>query len=692
MPIDHFSASQLKKFIRCPRKWALKYVHGLDDGGGEALWAGIVFHQLAESANTPVPQGIGKTELRRIAEGDLLIHEDVRLFDLDHDVEPSAKRQQKAAQLVLKGWENGVIGPGLRDGHFDSNILVEEPLSGLTIEGVEVEGYIDLAIVGPKLEVWDYKTTSSWRWAKSQRELQQNLQLILYACDLLGLFPQYKQVEIGQHQFNKKTQTMRTVSTTMSAEAIEEAVDSLAPYAREMKRIAEEADLERTRPNHNACGDYGGCPFLDECHAVDYVGEQSDDKGLGLTSSAGNLQIDSNETEQENDMGFLDNLKEAKKAKQDDDTQTPDEQTVGDDLGAEEAPAPTVQVLGTPFEYETDAMRDKLERLDTALRDANLTEIDASLLSDMTLQRYTVEGLVDLVREELADGADTVDEADIGEEATTAEGVTPPEAPEAPEAKSLSEKTLADWNIEQVKGIGGGTADKIYDSLPEGKQTPLSEFADLDHSELPKVGPKTAGRIAKELADVLGFHNDLPDDSPGASADEAMTEVERAFERWRSIYEGETEPHAKFDLSEFDLDAEGRAEVDRRIEDYSRGVADRHKTDEQSADGQAQPDEHDGAYASSVLLVDCAPSKFNGREVVPLIDLLGPLMTEVADDLGVAHYSLPDYRAGEKQLAGKVLRDIDQFKGKVIVADSVRDYAKSVLEALERHMDVVVKG
>jgi len=703
----HVSASQLTTFIDCERKWAFKYVFGQRPPETEPMRFGSVYHLLAELCNT---EGLSYVKLKRFAKGELTFQDDPRLPEPDFtDGQPDPGRQQRAGQLIKAAWDQGYVGPALRDTmSSEMNYLAETDVQTLEMAGFPVVGYIDLTYEGPDgLYVKDYKGTSSWKWAVDQRSMRKNVQLIVYAQEMLNRCPSYDEVTIGQIQMHKeKLGHIRDVEVTLDRDYVQERFDKLRPYAQRMAEIVEESQLDKTEPNYDACSKYGGCPFIDTCSGVGY-----DDQSDPFSDFGGGPQSDSSTGDQTMKLSDLKqnaNSSDNNDSSSDDSednpfgggglsfgnsTEPPKDDTPdldADDGDDSEDEVHSVTIYGQDVDVhdhdDPAASAKKLEQFNDRLHEMALdsdispAEYDYSLISEMTIQRRTPDGLVELVKEEMG-----VEEDDGEESAPDNPGLEPPEAPEAQQPKSMSDKTLHDWDITQCGGVGAKGAQKTYDKLEDGQDTDLETFASKDFSEFPGIGEKTAKNIEQQLADVLKFHGDLPEDANIEDGDDdgPKDPVEAAFEDWRAIYEGEAE--GTFNLLEYGLDDTQADEVRDKMDSY-RKVDDQFEAEEQEGVQDS------GGSEDSVLLVDCAPLKYNGRPTVLIDDLLAPLKEKVAEQLGVSLYSVPDYREGEKQLAGQVLANLDQFKGKVLVADSRSDYSKSVLEALRPNMDVVVQG
>jgi hypothetical protein len=98
-----------------------------------------------------------------------------------------------------------------------------------------------------------------------------------------------------------------------------------------------------------------------------------------------------------------------------------------------------------------------------------------------------------------------------------------------------------------------------------------------------------------------------------------------------------------------------------------------------------------------VLFVDCAVERWAGRTV--LVDkLLEPLVREVEEAIGTVYYAAPAYREGQRALAERLARDLeDESKvllgpGDAAILWSSHPAAAEVLDVLTRHAFSVVRG
>jgi len=129
-------------------------------------------------------------------------------------------------------------------------------------------GYVDLYKHGDRLQVWDHKTTgdSSWRWAKSPKQLAAFHQPLVYAYALvqnLGV-PRPATVDF-RHIYYATKGTPQAMSVDANGVRFEDAEAMWAQFVEAASGMCAIMDTRTTAedvtPNVEACGQYGGCYF-----------------------------------------------------------------------------------------------------------------------------------------------------------------------------------------------------------------------------------------------------------------------------------------------------------------------------------------------------------------------------------------------------------------------------------------------
>jgi len=150
------------------------------------------------------------------------------------------------------------------------DLLVEQGLSIIVPElSVPLLGYadlIDLSGAFPKL--YDFKSSSNIRrWAKTKRELSENIQLNFYAYIILTeLAPDADSIEMS-HVYIQSRGAAKTkkVSATVSRGHVEGQWEAILDSCKRMLELQCEEFQQNVPQDVTACGDYGGCDFRNHC-------------------------------------------------------------------------------------------------------------------------------------------------------------------------------------------------------------------------------------------------------------------------------------------------------------------------------------------------------------------------------------------------------------------------------------------
>ena len=265
--IEHVSASQFKTYSLCKRKW---YIEKCTDAPrpepSAAMLLGSTVHELLEdyvSEGKEIPDTregrIARTAIEYIPGGELHVELALRMESID------------------------------------------PPLVG----------FIDLYdTMDPSCPiVIDYKTTSAWKWAKTEEQLGTDPQMIAYGKYALEDNPEANEVIVAHIQLKTKgAPESRLVSVELTREHVEEQWAKLVALATEMKQTSYLDSVEEVPPTLSACGAFGGCPFADTCAALGAV-EMNPFAGI---SEVGNKKP---EERKETNMSRLQELRNRKKAK-----------------------------------------------------------------------------------------------------------------------------------------------------------------------------------------------------------------------------------------------------------------------------------------------------------------------------------------------------------------------------------------
>lgn len=243
---EHTSATSLKTFDSCQRKWFLEKVAELKTPETEPLRFGKAFHSGMENCIT-----------------------------CEHGDTPKETFEPKVMKIIEK---NLKLIKELRI-HYRENELsgVEEKITVGFTPNVDYLCYIDFFYYRKErhtLYIHDHKTVSEWKWALTKEDLQNDLQMNLYMfalCtfykELLGDLSSLRVIFV-HNQFNKRSGVGRQVKIEADNQVLGAIFNKSMISAEKTHslRTFDCQDYKKVEPNWEACRDWGGCPFFDICH------------------------------------------------------------------------------------------------------------------------------------------------------------------------------------------------------------------------------------------------------------------------------------------------------------------------------------------------------------------------------------------------------------------------------------------
>lgn len=219
------SASQVSTFELCQRKWAFRYILGHKHPPNDAALLGTEVDKLLS---------------------EWLEHGTV------FDASTHAGQIALSALPVLPKPKSPTL-------EVQAKFLLQLP-------SAKFVGYKDLQYVADVPVVEDHKTTSDFRWAKTEQQLRSDVQAMLYAADSMERFSA-PQVRLRWNYYNtRKVQNPHVVQVQVDCAHVEERlalVDKIAAkivYAYENK-----PPIEELPASVQACTAFGGCPFVSMC-------------------------------------------------------------------------------------------------------------------------------------------------------------------------------------------------------------------------------------------------------------------------------------------------------------------------------------------------------------------------------------------------------------------------------------------
>jgi len=239
--LSHFSASQIKLFNRCPRRWYYKYVEKLPTPPpSDALKYGTLIHEQVEAQI----QG-DDTPTREKAPEPLQLYPHAIPY------------LQHLWRLYHAGW-----------------LLVEKDIHIDTPSGIPIIGRADVVMIG---RIVDHKTTSDKKYMLKPDALAQDLQAQIYMywyhqqnlVELFSLDQNYQQTETSvfvHNYFNKKKHYSTRIEAPIDrASNALYAEEKIFPVTEKMKTACT-LEHNNVQLNKSDCWSYGQpCPFFKRC-------------------------------------------------------------------------------------------------------------------------------------------------------------------------------------------------------------------------------------------------------------------------------------------------------------------------------------------------------------------------------------------------------------------------------------------
>ena len=222
----HASASQIRLYRRCPRKWYYNKIEGLPTPTSKAAELGKKIHAELENY-------------------------------LKFGIAPKSAIAKAGLDF-------------LPDPNVELGLMVEEKIDLVTDDlPVPIIGFADLIEdLNGEIRITDHKTTSSFRNCKSPEELRTDPQAIIYGAFCFEQFdPPSGTLEFRHVYYNTKSPSSRQSFVRLTDAEVSQGLDDLTETVKEMKRDSD-CSTKEVRANPEACSDWGGCPFKARCAKV----------------------------------------------------------------------------------------------------------------------------------------------------------------------------------------------------------------------------------------------------------------------------------------------------------------------------------------------------------------------------------------------------------------------------------------
>jgi len=229
------SASQIETWRTCKRKWAWRKIDRIEGPANTAAEKGKIVHEVLESW-------------------------------LKHGVviDPDATRTLPDGTVFKPG---PIAAAGLKHLPMPGTCGTERRITVKT-KLVKYQGFIDWDVqTGDIPVVGDHKTTSDFKWAKTEDDLRKDPQATIYAAALMNETGK-SAVELRWVYYTTRGRAQsKKVSLIVLREDIEKNFDDLDATSVEIleakKNVKTALHLE---PNVRSCDMYGGCQFRVNCN------------------------------------------------------------------------------------------------------------------------------------------------------------------------------------------------------------------------------------------------------------------------------------------------------------------------------------------------------------------------------------------------------------------------------------------
>jgi CRISPR/Cas system-associated exonuclease Cas4 (RecB family) len=244
------SWSQIEKYRLCPRRWWYsKHRPDIEDPPTEPLLLGQECHDIAEA------HYLGTPEKPRRHQDDHPAYQSTRLLLKDQRLPPRTS----------------------------ADIRVEYPADynlGIDAAGIPVQGKMDLLYSSPSenlLEIWDWKSLSSWKTAKNEDGLERFGQMVIYGTWAFRRLP-IESVVFVHGQIHTKREAARVVATRpLSRDHVLGIYPSLEAAVREMTTLYEVPEAADVPADSSQCRAFGRpCPYVAVCPRSIYAGLTAD--------------------------------------------------------------------------------------------------------------------------------------------------------------------------------------------------------------------------------------------------------------------------------------------------------------------------------------------------------------------------------------------------------------------------------
>ena len=250
--LPHVSASQVKTFQRCNRKWYFEKIMGKRGPSTHAQRRGTAIHEALEIY---------------IKTGEIVdeVHTNVITGRVIPSPTGPANEEETSETFLVRRFVEATKE------HIDHEkvVAVEGNMRLETYEGgPDWIGFIDLLTTK---RVIDYKTTSNFRWAKTPEELKNDAQACSYVLSIFRQFPEADEFDVKLiyiQTSNKIKVNVKPVEATFTRAECEAVFAEAVAEVKKMSIAAKYTDPNKVPGNLAACMDFGGCEHRTYCDRV----------------------------------------------------------------------------------------------------------------------------------------------------------------------------------------------------------------------------------------------------------------------------------------------------------------------------------------------------------------------------------------------------------------------------------------
>ena len=584
---------------------------------------------------------------------------------------------------------------------------------GVVLSGLNVKMIIDL-VWEPKdrpcPRVQDWKTKSSFSDLMTEAEMYEEPQLNIYGWAALNkLYPDATHIDLAFTYLQRPKDSNGNIVLALDKTILEVERAHISsvihgriePVVEDMKKVAR-LPIEKVSRNTTACYQYGPCEYMTECFDIPWENDPFFGRSIFTLAEGETMAID------------LEKVLAQK------------EKPNGAAPVVTQPAAPVVTQPAAPVVTQPEPSGPN-----AAMVSALLSSVDAGVdiqglylaADEATRNAFDLEMAKRNVPAEEPEvvEAPTLVISDFGEDVAPAtptpsinlNAVTPPDAAADVTPKHLSEISVNSFDWEQVDGVGPKYAGLIAEAIgASGLSTIEQVLNSFDFTAVSGIGKGTVAKIRASLQNLQPFTPTAWDGPTEIRAAQAAFMAGEDYDvstwpqhgkialvNWKKsqVEAGnqtlenainipvESTPPNPLPTSELENIANEVVPPQATLNISNATSTPPTTAHRDTVDEAGTPDVGTGL----VLCINCTPLKGSFE----LLDvLLAPLKAEVCAENGFTYFDEAPYNEGSKLLTAKVIRNIQSFDNKIVVADDSTEHAKRVLSVLVGRAHEIIKA